>query len=557
MLKKILIVIVGFVIGIGVILTANSFWQSNEIVENSNEVVSDDDVILGEGYEDWTEETHSKEADPDYDTVFPQEEVNRLDIVIAEEDWQIMMDNMDKLYGDSSERGTKGGDMPLEGLPPTNLPQDGDIEAEMMLPPGGRMRPMDGEMMPEDRVRPEEGEVGQVDKENGQGFGDEKPVFVESQLFFNGTQWYNIGIRFKGNSSLRSAWQSGILKLPFKIDFDEFEDDYEELKNQRFYGFKELSMSSNFQDTSFLSEKLAAESFDAAGITAPATAFYQMYIDYGEGPVYFGLYTAVEVIDDTVIDSDFDDNDGNLYKAIGAATSFADEKSDSLKTAFEKKTNEDDDDWSDLEGLLTIINSDARGTDYDAWKSDLEEVFDADVFLNWLAVNTVIQNWDTYGNMSHNYYLYNNPDTDQLTWIPWDNNEAFVSGKKNPLSLTFNEIGENWPLIRYLMDDEEYREIYISYINEFLENTLDTDEFKERVVSLHDLIEPYVVGDDGEKGSYTFLKNDDDFAKSLETLMTHIEERIELASEVSLDSDWEYDETLGQKNDTGMRGMRP
>lgn len=532
MLKKILIIIVVFVMGISVIFAANSFIQNNDFnsagsAGNDNSV----DVSLNVEYEDWTEKTHSKEADPDYDTVFPQNKVNRLDIVISDEDWQIMLDDMEEHYGNSGEKRDMEFDQErMEEIrqagPPLNLPQGEGFE----VPPAGNAQK--GAVMPEGR-------------DIGQRFDEENPVFVESQVFFNGIQWYNVGIRFKGNSSLRSVWQSGISKLPFKLDFDEFEDDYSELENQRFYGFKELSFSSNFQDTSLLHEKLAAEVFDVAGITAPASAFYQLYIDYGEGPVYFGLYTAIEVIDDTVIDSDFDDNNGNLYKAIGSATSFADDKFDALKTDFEKKTNEDEDDWSDLEALLAILNSDTRETDHDKWKNDLEEVFDTDVFLNWLAVNSVIQNWDTYGNMSHNYYLYNNPDTDKLTWIPWDNNESFSGGKRNSVSLTFNEVGENWPLIRYLIDDEDYRATYISYINDFLENTLDTDEFKERVIYLHDLIEPYVAGDKGEQDGYTFFKNDDDFEKSLNELLTHIEKRIELASEVSLNSDWEYNETLG------------
>jgi spore coat protein CotH len=32
--------------------------------------------------------------------------------------------------------------------------------------------------------------------------------------------------------------------------------------------------------------------------------------------------------------------------------------------------------------------------------------------------------------MTHNFYLYNNPETGKLTWIPWDNNESFTDGKR-------------------------------------------------------------------------------------------------------------------------------
>lgn len=510
MSKKILILLL-VMIGLITVLSVSHVRSKTDESEETNE------IVLGEGYEDWSEETHSNDADTDYDTVFPQDEVNRLDIVINEDDWQTMLDNMEEFYGGSSER---------------------DITEEDL----------------------DKGMPGQ--KGGGAGGGglsgtDENPVFVESQIFFNDTQWYNVGIRFKGNSSLQSAWSSGTLKLPFKIDFDQFEDDYPELEDQRFYGFKQLSLSSGYSDSSLLHEKLAAEAFDAAGVAAPETAFYELYIDYGEGPTYFGLYTAVEVVDDTVIDSDFDDNDGNLYKAEGSAASFAANTAGSLEEGFDKKTNEEEDEWSDLEELSKVINSDTRLTDYTTWKSDLEEIFDTDAFLNWLAVNTVIQNWDTYGAMTHNYYLYNNPDTGQLTWIPWDNNESFSDGKRSTVTLTFNEVSESWPLIRYLIDDEEYRATYLSYVDDFLENVLDTDEFKERVAYLHDLIEPYVIGDEGEQEGYTLLKSESAFTNSITELLAYIEERIALASEISLDSNWEYTGTGEAFNEGGMRPMEP
>ena len=83
-----------------------------------------------------------------------------------------------------------------------------------------------------------------------------------------------------------------------------------------------------------------------------------------------------------------------------------------------------------------LCTADTRISNAEAWRAGLEAVFDVDGFLNWLAVNTVIQNWDTYGLMSHNYYLYNDPISGLLTWIPWDNNEAFKTGNmRTALSL--------------------------------------------------------------------------------------------------------------------------
>ncbi len=117
---------------------------------------------------DWTEATHSKGADPDYDEVFNDDEVKRLDFVISAERWQGMLHDMENNFG--SFGSGRGG----PGLVET----------------------------------------------------DDNPIFVPGDVYYNGKQWYKVGLRFKGNSSLQSSWQNGILKLSFKMHFDEFEEEY-------------------------------------------------------------------------------------------------------------------------------------------------------------------------------------------------------------------------------------------------------------------------------------------------------------------------------------------
>ena len=48
---------------------------------------------------DWTTETHSKDADPNFEEVFDNTAVKRFDFVISEERWQSMLDDMTELYG--------------------------------------------------------------------------------------------------------------------------------------------------------------------------------------------------------------------------------------------------------------------------------------------------------------------------------------------------------------------------------------------------------------------------------------------------------------------------
>lgn len=126
------------------------------------------------------------------------------------------------------------------------------------------------------------------------------PDWIEATITFNGQTWTHVGVRYKGNSTLMRAWQSGSAKIPLKLDFDQFEDDYPEIKNQRFYGFKQLSLGNNLNDPTYLRDALSYDIMAAAGLITPEAAFYEVILDYGEGPVSLGTHTAVEVVDDTV-----------------------------------------------------------------------------------------------------------------------------------------------------------------------------------------------------------------------------------------------------------------
>ncbi len=433
------------------------------VADNTDTNDGDDSVFEAT---DWTAETHSKDANSNFTEVFEDNAVKRIDIVITENRWRSMLDDMTDLYGTFGAGG--GG-------------------------PGG----------------------GLIDT-------DEDPIFVPAEVFYNGIEWYRVGVRFKGNSSLQSSWQSGILKLAFKLDFDEFEDDYPQIDNQRFYGFKKLHLKNNYDDQSMLREKVAGDVFRNAGLAGSHTAFYTVYVDHGNGPEYFGLYTMVEDVEDTVLDSHFSDDNGNLYKPDGDAASFASGSYD--EDEYVKKTNEDEADFSDVSSLLSILHDATRTTDAATWRTNLEGVFDTDVFLKYLAVNTVIQNWDTYGRMTHNYYLYNNPDTNKLTWIPWDNNEALQLGKMGgAFPLDFSGLNAaQWPLIGYLYQDDVYKAQYDVYVQEIADGAFNTITIQSLYSTYSSLIEPYATS---EVEGYTFLNSSSEFQAAVSELNSHVVSR--------------------------------
>lgn len=433
----------------------------NACREDNLSIEEEEEIIDLADYADWTEATHSNLSEPNYSVVFKQNEVLRFDIKISSENWALMQSDLSSILGSS----------------------------------GGRP-----------------GQTADVSSD---------PMWVPCSFNFNNTEWYNVGIRYKGNSSLKSTYQSGNKKLSFKIDFDEFEEDYPAIKNQRFYGFKQLNLKNNFDDTSLMREKVGADLFRQFGLASSQTAFCVVYVDNGTGPQYYGVYTLVEEVDDTVLDSQFANGSGNLYKPDGTAASFANGSYNASQ--MELKTNEDSANYSDVKALYDIINSSTRTSDVEAWKTSLESVFNVDVFLKYLAVNNTIQNWDTYGRMTHNYYLYNNPDNSLLTWIPWDNNEAFQVGKQSgALSFSMSEVGTGWPLINYIIAQPEYEAIYKTYLQKFIDEVFIPANMVSTYSTYYDLLKAYAYA---EETGYTFIRNDSDFDQAIAALKTHVQSR--------------------------------
>ncbi len=440
------------------------FLSCTEDAPNSTVELDDIEIETSLDLSDWSTTTHSNDANPNYDIVFPQDQVNRIDLVISSTNWNIMIDDMTNNYGSFGS-----------------------------------------------------GAGGPADD------SDDNPIYVPCSLFFNDIEWYQVGLRFKGNSSLKTTWGQGIWKLPLRLNIDRFEDEVPEINNQRFYGFKELSLANNYDDESLLREKVVPEIFRDFGVPAPQTAFYRIYVDYGDGPIYFGLYTMIEIVDDTMIEDQFTEDNGNIYKPEGNGASFA--KNTFNTGDFEKKSNEETD-WSDVEALYNILHSTQRTSDPETWRNSLEQVFSSDQFLKWLAVNTTVQNWDTYGVMTHNYYLYNNPKNNQLTWIPWDNNEALQTGKQGgAISISCNEVSSNWPLISYLLDDDVYQEKYKNYLSGVISSAFEPSKMISKYQNFANTIREYAVGTSGEQSGYTFLEADGDFDSAVSYLVSHVSSR--------------------------------
>jgi hypothetical protein len=235
----------------------------------------------------------------------------------------------------------------------------------------------------------------------------------------------------------------------------------------------------------------------------------------------------VEIPSKEMLRARFGDDRGNLYKPDGEGAKLVTFDAQ----AFEKKTNEGTP-FDDIQALFTALHG-PRG-DAAAWRGRLDQILDTDAFLRWLAVNTTMTNWDTYGMLAHNFYLYGNPrNGGRLTWIPWDHNESFKPGYWPIVyapSPGLKEIAPAFPLIRYLMDDPVYQATYWKHVRAFLAGPFAKGTILARLRAEHALVAPFVLGPEGERPGFTFLAKPEDFQAELARLIDHATLRIDQAT---------------------------
>ncbi len=473
----------------------------------------DDDVERPEG---WTEASHG-DVEPDYDTTFAQGLVRRLDIEIGADNWAAMQDDLDDIVGSQGGPPDPPGPEAFEACEGLQEGDDCEYEGDDGLVQGICRGPPQGE-----------GPLACVEDPGGpEGPIDADPMWVPVTVSHDGQDWTWVGMRWKGNSSLKSSWSQGVLKLPFRLDFDEYEDDHPETDDQRFYGFKKLTFAPGFKDSSYMRDTLMGELMRGFGLPSATTAFYEIWFDLGDGPVYAGLYQAIEDPSDAMMDVWFDDGSGNLYKPDVPCGSFSCFDEDS----FPLKSGEGPEDFADIHAVIDALEADA---DPEAWRAGLEATFDADGFLSWLAMNIAAENWDAYGVIAHNYYLYGDPQQDgRLIWLPWDQNEGLFHWDHGTVPDDLQGVSAEWPLIQKLAADPDY---YAWYLEE-LERTLDQELFTadgiaDRASELQDLIRPFV---EAEEAPYTQLQNIQAFEQAIDGptgLFDHVTSRRQAVEEV-------------------------
>ena len=114
----------------------------------------------------------------------------------------------------------------------------------------------------------------------------------------------NVAIRAKGNTSLSSVANLGSSRYSFKIEFDHYED------GKSYHGLDKLCLNNLIQDNTYMKDYLAYTLMAGFGADSPLCSFVYITVN-GED---WGLYLAVEGIEESFLQRNYGSQYGELYK---------------------------------------------------------------------------------------------------------------------------------------------------------------------------------------------------------------------------------------------------
>lgn len=396
--------------------------------------------------------------------------------------------------------------------------------------------------------------------------GCEDEEYTSCAVIIDNEAYKNVGIRAKGNTSLSSVSAYGNDRYSFKIEFDHYDS------GKTYYGLDKLSLNNIIQDNTYMKDYLVYQMMGYFGVDSPLGSYVYITVN-GED---FGLYLAVEGVEESFLSRNYGSDYGELYKPDTTQTQGGgDGEMPDMRNASEPpdgtevpdrredengiqggSSSEDvsliysDDDYDSYSNIFdnakTNISDDDRDRFIESLKKineneNIEDVVDVDEVIRYFVVHNFVCNFDSYtGSMIHNYYLYE--EDGKMSMIPWDYNLAFGGfsagggqgdgSNGNATELVNYPIDtpvsggtvDSRPMLAWIFANKEYTEQYHEYFSEFITECFDSGYVEALVRSTVEMISPYVEKDPTKFCTY------DEYETGVETLLEFLELR---ASSVS------------------------
>lgn len=405
---------------------------------------------------------------------------------------------------------------------------------------------------------------------------DKPTVLANSISIGNNTVLY-VGIKTKGNLTLKEVWNSTSDRFSFTINFGKYiNTDNGYTEKQNLYGLRKVALNNIYGDATLMKEYLSYELMTKMGVPTPEYSLINLYIN----DEFYGVYMMVESIDSSLTQRTLGEKSDYLVKPESSGGDLVYDNSldkyindngefDFSSIIYDEAKNivypsdksnplykynglweNDEDTFYDIVDMLPTIfkwmktlnelsNTDNPNTN--EYKTKLEEIIDVDNLIRYFAVNTYLVNLDSYqSEKMQNYALYTN-ESGKASILPWDYNYSFgVYGLGSASDVVnfdiynpiINTTLKDRPLLNVILQNDEYKALYEKYLNDITiitslggttsdGITYEKDNFKN-ILDKYNTILKNIYGSD-PTAFYTL----DEYNKATESLEKLIELRTE------------------------------
>lgn len=223
--------------------------------------------------------------------------------------------------------------------------------------------------------------------------------YTAATVTVNGTTYSNVALKLKGAAgSFRQLGDHPAMTLSFN----------KWAEGRRVFGLRRLHLNNSVQDDTRMHEYLASDLFRTAGVPTPRVAWATVTLNDQK----LGLYVLKEAFESEFLRTFFGSDKGNLYEGGFVRD---------IDRDLEKESGKGPDDRSDLKALRLAME---EKNQTNRWEK-LRQVLDVDKFLTYMALSTMIGDWDGYPLNRNNYRIYFRPEDGRAVFMPHGMDQLF------------------------------------------------------------------------------------------------------------------------------------
>ena len=273
--------------------------------------------------------------------------------------------------------------------------------------------------------------------------------YVTGTVVEGARRYTNVSIRLKGGPGSFRPLED---RPAFTVNFDR------EAPGQTFHGLKKLHLNNSVQDSSYLSEKLCREMFEAAGVPAPRAGHAVVALNDRR----LGLYVLVEGVNKQFLKRYFPQTGGNVYDGH------------SQQDVNQRMRTNSGDAPKDQSRLADLASA-ARTSDLAARRLALEKTLDVERFLSFMAVEVIVAHWDGYSLNRNNFRIFHDLSTDRMVFLPQGLDQTF---QRKEIAAMPEMAGL---VAKAVLEVPEFRERFRVRESQLLTNTFQTDPWVKRL----------------------------------------------------------------------------